>query len=45
VRQGSIRGRPERNREIKAREVNVSAGSSDEDRSIGKGEGHGWELA
>ncbi len=27
-----------------AREVKVSAGSSGEDRSIGKGEGHGWEL-
>ena len=44
VRKGSIRGRPERNRERKAREVKVSAGSSGEDRSIGKGEGHGWEL-
>ncbi len=44
VRQGSIRGRPERNRERKAREVKVSAESSGEDRSIGKGERHGWEL-
>ena len=44
VREGSIRGRPERNREGKAREVKVSAGSSGEDRSIGEGEGHGWEL-
>ena len=44
VREGSIRGRPERDREGKAREVKVSAGSSGEDRSIGKGEGHGWEL-
>jgi hypothetical protein len=44
VREGSIRGRPERNRERKAREVKVFAGSSGEDRSIGKGEGHGWEL-
>jgi hypothetical protein len=24
--------------------VKVSAGSSGEDRSIGKGEGHGWKL-
>ena len=42
--EGGIRGRPERNREGKAREVKVSAGSSGEDRSIGEGEGHGWEL-
>ncbi len=41
---GSIRGRPERNREGKVREVKVSAGSSSEDRSIGKGEGHGWKV-
>ncbi len=44
MREGGIGGRPERNRERKAREVKVSAGSSGEDRSIGKGEGHGWEL-
>ena len=44
MREGSIRGRPERNREGKAREVKVSAGSSGEDQSIGKGEGHGGEL-
>ncbi len=44
MREGSIRGRPERNREGKAREVKVSAGSSGKDRSIGEGEGHGWEL-
>ena len=41
---GGIGGRPERNRESKAREVQVCVGSSGEDRSIGKGEGHGWEL-
>jgi hypothetical protein len=29
---------------MKAREVKVSAGSSGKDLSIGKGEGHGWEL-
>ncbi len=40
VREGSIGGRPERNREKKASEVQVSAGSSGEDRSIGKGERH-----
>ncbi len=44
VRERSIRGRPERHGERKAREVTVSAGSSGEDRSIGKGEWHGWEL-
>ena len=44
VREGSIRGRPERYREGKAREVKVSAGSSGEDRAIGEGEWHGWEL-
>ena len=44
VREGSIGGRPERNREREAREVKVSAGSSGEDRSIGKGEGHGWKM-
>ena len=44
VREGSIGGRPERNREREAREVKVSAGSSGENRSIGEGEGHGWEL-
>ena len=44
VREGSIRGRPERYREGKAREVKVSAGSSGEDRSIGEGEAHGREL-
>ncbi len=44
VREGSIGGRPERNREREAREVKVSAGSSGEDRSIGKGEGHGWKV-
>ena len=44
VREGSIRGRPERNREGKASEVKVSAGSSGEDRSIGKGEGHGCKV-
>ncbi len=44
MREGSIRGRPERNREGEAREVKVSAGSSGEDRSIGKGEGHGWKV-
>ncbi len=44
VREGSIRGRPERYREGKAREVKVSAGSSGEDRAIGKGEGYGWKL-
>ena len=42
--EGGIRGRPERNREGKAREVKVSAGSSGEDRSIGKGKGHWWKL-
>ena len=41
VREGSIGGRPERNREREAREVKVSARSSGEDRSIGEGEGHG----
>ncbi len=44
MREGSIRGRLERNRERKAREAKLSAGSSGEDRSIGKGEWHGWEL-
>ncbi len=44
VREGSIRGRPERNRVRNAREVKESAGSSGEDRSIGKGEGHGWKV-
>ena len=44
MREGSIRGRPERDRERKAREVKVPARSSCEDRSIGKGEGNGWEL-
>jgi hypothetical protein len=44
VREGGIGGRPKRNRERKAREVQVSAGSSGEDQSVGKGEGHGWEL-
>jgi hypothetical protein len=44
VREGGIGGRPERNRERKAREAKVSTGSSGEDRSMGKGEGHGWEL-
>ena len=44
VREGSIGGRPERDRERKAREMKVSAGSSGEDRAIGEGEGHGWEL-
>ncbi len=44
MREGGIGGRPERNRERKAREVQVSAGSSGEDRGIGKGEGYGWEL-
>ncbi len=44
VREGSIRGKPERDREREAREVKVPARSSGEDRSIGKGEGHGWEL-
>ncbi len=44
VREGSIRGRPEWNREGKAREVKVSTGSSGEDRSIGEGEAHGREL-
>ena len=39
VREGSIRSRPERDREREAWEV-----SSVEDRSIGEGEGHGWEL-
>jgi hypothetical protein len=29
---------------MKAREVKVSAGSSGEDRSIGKGEEHGWKV-
>ena len=41
--EGGIRGRPERNKEGKAREVKVSAGSSGENRSIGEGEGHGWK--
>ncbi len=44
VREGGIGGRPERNKEREAREVKVPARSSGEDRSIGKGEGHGWEL-
>ena len=44
VREGSIGGRPERDREREAREVKVSAGSSGDDRAIGEGEGHGWEL-
>ncbi len=44
VREGSIRSRPERDRERKAREVKMPARSSGEDRSIAKGEGHGWEL-
>ena len=43
MREGGIGGRPERNRERRPREVKVSAGSSGEDRSIGKGEGHRWE--
>ncbi len=41
MREGSIRGRPEWNREGKAREVKVSAGSSGEDRSIGEGNSGG----
>ncbi len=45
VREGSIGGRPERDREREAREVKVPSRSSYEDRSIGKGEGHGWELS
>ncbi len=44
VREGSIRGKPERYREGKAREVKVSAGSSGEDRAIGEGKRNGWEL-
>ena len=44
VREGGIGGRPERDREREAREVKVPSRSSCEDRSIGKGEGHGWEL-
>ena len=44
VREGSVGGRPERDREREARKVKVSARSSCEGRSIGKGEGHGWEL-
>jgi hypothetical protein len=44
VREGSVGGRPERDREREAREVKVPARSSCEDRSIGKGEGNGWEL-
>ncbi len=44
AREGGIGGRPERNRKREAREVKVSAGSSGEDRSIGEGEGHGWEM-
>ena len=44
VREGSIGGRPERNREGEAREVKVSAESSGEDQSIGKGKGHWWKL-
>ena len=44
VGEGSIRGRPERDREREAREAKVPARSSGEDRSIGKGEGHGWKL-
>ncbi len=44
MREGSIRDRPERNREGEAREVKLSAGLSGEDRSIGKGEGHGWKV-
>ncbi len=39
MREGSIRGRPEWNREGKAREVKMSAGSIGEDRSIEEGEG------
>ncbi len=41
---GKYQGRPERNREGKAREVKVPARLSGEDRSIGKGEGHGWKV-
>ena len=44
MREGSIGGRPERDREREAREVKVPARSSCEDRSIGKGERNGWEL-
>ncbi len=44
VGEGSIRGRPKRDRGREAREVKVPARSSGEDRSIGKGEGHGWKL-
>ncbi len=44
VKEGSIGGRPERNRERKAREVKVSAGLSGEDGSVRKGEGHGWKC-
>ncbi len=44
MREGSIGGRPERDREREAREVKVPARSSCEGRSIGKGEGNGWEL-
>ncbi len=44
VGEGSTRGRPERDREREAREVKVPARSSGKDRSVGKGEGHGWEL-
>ena len=44
VREGRFGGRPERDGEREAREVEVPARSSCEDRFIGKGEGHGWEL-
>ncbi len=44
VREGSIGGRPERDREREAREVKVPSRSSGEDRSIGEGERNGWEL-
>ncbi len=44
MREGSIGGRPERDREREAREVKVPSRSSGEDRSIGEGERNGWEL-
>ncbi len=44
VREESNGGKPERDREREAREVKVPARWSCEDRSIGKGEGHGREL-
>jgi hypothetical protein len=43
-REREVSGADQNGTEKGRREAKVSAGSSGEDRSIGKGEGHGWEL-